>query len=450
MGAGFPRLRKLQRYRLGDAPIAEEADPAQREAVARFLNMQRLQFAEQIVTSSFGRIRPYGFRTAAPSDANGDPIAQSIFNENHLAVTFRDMLDDAATYGAAYLTVSRLEPNSIEIPVITKSNEWTTYGLKNPMRPWMFDAVIQIGYDAVVMADYIVLMRPGYARRAIKPTTRSTIPTDGTSWRPGTDWTWESGPQATSWTADIPVTPFETPHRLGEFEQHIDSLDRINHTILQRLIITAMQAFRQRGIAPQKDGEGFPEFYPQGHPQAGQRIDYNDIYKATPAALWFLPKGAEVWESAITDIRPILEAVTADLKHLAGASSTPIYVLSPDAANGSAEGASLARETNIQKQLDRRDRYSPQLSRTLGYAFRAMGDETRSLFSQIDTLWAPMNFTSDTEKAAAARDAKQGGMSTRGVNERIWGMTPSELVQEAIDASADAFATGFSDGGTAA
>src|SRR5690606_39861328 len=116
-------------------------------------------------------------------------------------------------------------------------------------------------------------VRPGYMRVAVKEAKQTTIPNDGTPWSPGLEWDW-AGTSTYGFTDRLPVVPFTNPDNVGEFERHLDSLDRITEDILQRLTITAMQAFRQRAM---ETGEkGLPEYYPDDHPQfPGERINYD-------------------------------------------------------------------------------------------------------------------------------------------------------------------------------
>src|SRR5690606_20613755 len=115
------------------------------------------------------------------------------------------------------------------------------------------------------------------------------------------------------------------PRGLGEYENHTDSIDRITEDILQRLTITAMQAFRQRAITP-GDGKPLPENYPADHPTSpGEPINYDEIFKGGPAALWFLPEGAKIWESTATDINGLINAEDKDIEHLAAVTGTPLF-----------------------------------------------------------------------------------------------------------------------------
>lgn len=441
LGANFPRLDRLRSYREGTAEVPDQSNREVRDAYARFVNMSRLNFAELIVAFVVAHEQPLGFRTAAPNDAQGDAVAMGIWKGSHMPVQARDLFDDKGTYGESFLTVtgalSADLSGAYSAPLIVRSSPWNTAVEMSPVRPWEVESAITVGYNPYDQADFITLFRRGYFRQAVRAAkgNRSSIPSNGRVWQPGRGWSWVDDPQPYGYTDGTPVIRFATPGGVGEFERHTDSLDRINHTIHQRLTITAMQAFRQLALSGK-----LPEVYPPSHPQAGQKIDYNEIYKAGPGAMWMLPEGAKVWESGVTDIRPIIEASKEDLRNLAAVSSTPIYALAPDAANGSAEGASLARETGNFKAEDRIERDGDSLSLALGFAFQALRDTQRADTSQISTIWRSVDRDSKNARATAAAAAKQAGMSQAGINEFMFGLTPDEIAREEQNKNDEMFA----------
>jgi hypothetical protein len=189
-----------------------------------------------------------------------------------------------------------------------------------------------------------------------------------------------------------------------------------------------MQAFRQRGI----EGD-VPQKYPAGHQLEGQQINYNEVYKAGPGALWAIPTGAKIWESGVTDITPILSAVKDDVKQLAAVTSTALYILSPDLAGGSAEGASLAREALNFNVGELQDRCGDSFASSLSLTFQAQGDTVRAESGAISTIWANIDGASMTDKAAAAAQAVTGGLPQRFIDQYIWGLTPEEQEQAASD-----------------
>lgn len=443
MGLTFPRLYKLKRHRDGDAVVPEEASAAMREAFVKWARQGRLVMSDLIVTAKTNKQKVIGFRTSAVGDEDGDDAAWANWKRSLMTVNSRKFFNDIGHYGTAYLIVTGSSigtggsvTGTLDQPLIVPSNGWNTYSIQYGSTPWLTEAAITIGYDATIGADTITLWRPGYVRTAIKPSKQSTIPTDGNEWTPGTDWTWEGGPQSLGFTTDNAVVRCDAPDGVGFYEKHLDTIDRINETIKQRSTIIAMQAFRQRAI------EGnLPQVYPKGHEQEGEPIDYDELFKAGPAALWMIPEGAKIWESAVTDITPILTANDKDIKHLAAVTSTPLYVLSPDAAAGSAAGADLSKEMNSSAVEDLNELADAAFALAQGLAFQAQRDTTRSDPSGIETIYAAIDRTSIIARAAAAPQAKAGGMPQRFIDEMIFQMTPAQIRQARQDRQDEAFDT---------
>lgn len=429
LGADFPRLFKLQSYADGTNGVPSQASPQMAAAYAQFVKRCRLNFADTIVSAVTARQTPVGFRTAAAADEDGDKVAMATFKKSHLDVYGKDVFEDVGTFGRGY-TLNDGQGQ------ILRLSPWNAFTESSPMTPWSPDAGIMVGFDPVEQADIITLFRPAgtaadgstapaYSRRAVKLVKRVTsIPSNGNVWTPGNDWDWIEDPQPITWLQDVPLVDYVARKGMGQYEAHIDTLDRINQTILDRLTITAMQAFRQRAVT----GE-LPETYPSNHPLAGQRVNYNDVFQAGPAALWILPTGADIWESQVTDITAILSAVDKDLKYLAAVSSTPLYILSPDAASGSAAGADLADAMLNAKVKDLNVRMGISLDRAMAQSFAAQGDTTRSDASQIETMFAEPDELSWAEKAAAAAQAVTS-MSRKAIAKYIYGLTPSQIEEE--------------------
>lgn len=432
MGAGFKRLKEMQDYRNGTNAMPEQATGATLEQYQRILTMSRLNFAEQIVSSLTSRLRPIGFHTAVDQSVDGDDLAMTLWKHSHMGTQYARLTESKGTYGKGYITILEDPEDPESLPVFAATTPWQTYAYVDETRPWITLAAITLSYNPATQLDTLTLFRPsqtpgnpGYYRQAFKEAVDgSNVPTNGTAWEMDDSWEWDA-PKSFEKIVGVPVVEFTTEDGFGLFERHIDTLDRINHTILQRVVITIMQAFRQRAI----DGE-FPDVYPQNHPRAGEKIEYGDMFKAGPDALWLLPKGAKMWESVPTDIRPIIAAIESDLKHLAAASSTPLYVLSPEAANGSAEGASLARETHTLKAEQWALRDNDALASVFQFGFQAMGDVERGDADQIDVIWRDMSLISAIDRANAAKAAHDAGFSPDTVGEKFAGFTPREVVRE--------------------
>jgi hypothetical protein len=231
-----------------------------------------------------------------------------------------------------------------------------------------------------------------------------------------------------TYTSAPPIHLFRNRQGKGEFEKHLPTLMRINHTILQRMIIIAFQAFRQRAVkgVPNTDNEG-------------NEIDYQDIFKSDPGAVWILPEIAEFWESSQADFGPVLTAVKDDIIHLAVSSSTPLFSVVPDAANGSAEGAALQREGLIFKTEACIDLADGGFCRTMASVFEILCDEERANVDAIEGLWASPRRSSLQERATGAVQAKVAGVPWRTVMEKFVELTPAEIAAAETQRIDDAY-----------
>lgn len=429
LGGGFGRLHKLRRYATGDAPLPDDSPRQMRRAYARFVRRSRLNMADLIVSARVNRMKPLGFRTAAPDDDFGDKQAWNTWKRSHMRVGFRDMIRTLGNYGTAYVTTVGESAAGAADPLLIPSDGWTTTTAQDPLRPWETEYALVAGHDPIERLETLTLLGPGWIRIAVRPAKQTSIPNTGAAWAMGRNWQWASERVPLGWTNRNPVVKYEAPDGMGLFEKHLDAIDRINGEILNRLTITAMQAFRQRGIKG-----NLPEFYPGDHPtMAGQRINYDDIYQAGPAALWLLPAGAEVWESQPTDIRPLLEGIKDDIKQLSAASSTALYILSPDVAQGSAASASLSREALTFNVNELQDRVDERLATSLSLSFEAQRDAVRAEVGEISTIWSAIDGSSITERSAAAQQAKAGGMTQSFIDEKVFGYSPEEMEKAATD-----------------
>lgn len=433
-GLELPRLHRLQSYADGTNALPNEGDVAMRDAYRRFIHTSRLNMADLVTASKVSRLRPQGFRTAAPGDSDGDAAAWATWKRSGMRVGARDFFTDAGIYGSAYLTTTGPQtPSGAAEPLIVPSNGFTTISRQYTLRPWLTEAALQVGYDPINQVDLITLFRPGYIRIAMRASKKkSSIPSNGKRWAPGRNWDWVTDPMPLGYTDECPVFRMSGPGGKGMFEKHLDTLDRITVTIRDRLTITAMQAFRQRALK----GD-MPKVYPDDHPLAGQEIDYDEIFAAGPAALWRIPNGSDIWESATTDIGPLLIATKDDTKSLAAVTSTPTYILSPE--NASAEGAKEGSEAFVTSVEEWRDRADMPMALSLSTAFRARADPLRAAVGEIETIWAPVDRSSLQEKATAAAAAKSGGMPQRMIDEKIWGFSPAEIAQARQDRSDELF-----------
>lgn len=365
------RLQPLRDYVTGNAPLPQGATEVA-EAYQKWQKLSRTNYPNLIVDAVAERMTISGFRVGEDSQDN-DP-ARELWRRSLGDAISPDIHRDMLTYGKGYGMAAAGRAGA----VLTHESPFTTITDHDPLEPMWVRAGLKIWRDGDI--DYAVLHLPGvvhyYQRVAAGP---HLLRVRG-GWQP-------SKPSAGTRLDRVPIVRFTNRDQVGEFALHTDLLDRINWVILQRLLIIAMQAFRQRAIK----GD-LPEFDSEGN-----EIDYSEVFIPGPDALWELPDGVDIWESTPGDISGILSAVKDDLRDLSAVTRTPMSVLSPDSANQSAEGAAFMREGLVFKVEDRIHRASPAWETLVGLGLQLDGAPTRVL-----TQWAPAERQSLAEKADAA------------------------------------------------
>lgn len=422
------RLNRLDRYYRGepDLPVGAESH---REAFQQFQRKSRTNFAELIVEAVRERMQPAGFRTGADGDQLGDAEAWRIWQANSLdadsSLVHRSML----SMGLAYVIVGGVA-RDIEAPLITPEDPRQVIVAHDPVRRRRAIAALKVFHDEIEDLDRAYLYLPGLVIQASK-TRRSSA---GVRLNGGlAGWDWVENPVAKLPFPVVPVVEFANKPDLysspmGEFEGAIDILDRINHMLLQRLVIATLQAFRQRAV------EGnFPTTDEQGN-----EIDYDDIFAADPGALWLLPEGAKMWESGQVDLTGILQGVRHDVQDLAAVTRTPLFYLTPDAANGSAEGASLAREGLVFKTADRLVQTGESWEQVKSLAFLFAGDRERARRRDLEIIWAPPERFSLAERYDAAAKAQAAGVPWRTVMADVLQFSPQQIDRMEADRATDA------------
>lgn len=403
------RLALLDDWYKGTPPCPEAVNSA-KEAFQAFQRMSRSNFAELVVEALRERLNPIGIRTKADGDETGDAEAWRIWRRSGLPVTQAEVHRTTLSLGDGYVIVGPVSPVT-KVPTITAEDPRQVVTEHDPADQRVVRAALKLYHDDAEERDLAYLYLPG----AVLVASRDTGPRANQTVHFSSDaFAWDQGLSGTVPAGLLPVHRFRNRRGVGEFETHLDILDRINAQILQRLTIAVLQAFRQRGI------KGLPE-----KDKAGNVIDYNNIFAADPGALWQLPATAEMWESGQVDLTPILAAIKDDVQHLAAVTRTPMHMLMPAGENQSAEGASLSREGLVFKAEDQITRLSEGWSGVMSSAFRWMGDDARADLDAIDVLWAPPERLSLSERGAAAAQAADWPWRTKMI--RIWGIPPDEV-----------------------
>lgn len=402
-----PGLDLLADHLAGDPPLLGCAD-GWRDHFREVARIGRLNVAALVVEAKANRMGLAGFRTAAEGDEFGDKLAAELMRENRMKVRAREVHDGMLSLGDSYAMVTPPQRGA-RFPVITAEDAREVITAHDPATGVTLAALklYRDGWDATDFAHLFLRVGDAVEHHVAYHEGRSSSLT-ATSFQLGDRWKWRDDVARLS---RMPIVRFSNRRGRGEYEHHLDTLDRINDQILNKVVIAKIQAFRQMAI------KGLPEterVIEDGR-LVERDIDYTDAFVAAPGSMWQLPGDAELWESTPTDLGPLRMAIKDDLEHLAAVTSTPLHTITPDAASGSAEGASLMREEHVYAVEACRDHAEAGWAEVFATAFAFMGDEERAQQSQVEPIWMPIERFSLTEKASAGAQA-QAFMPV----ERIW------------------------------
>lgn len=406
----------LERYYNGDAPLPEGAE-GQSRAYRRFQRKARLNIAQLSVAAVRERMRISGFRTGAADDENGDDFARRLWKANNLDVFSADLHTNFLKFGEAYAIVGY--PQGREYPLVTVEDPRQVTAEVNPEDPTQVLAALKVWTESGY--HYAYYYYPNEIQVFTKASDTSVFDTDG--------WMFDEASSSVNPLGEVPVVKFENADGDGEFEPFLDIIDRINHMILQRLIIATTQAFKQKWVK----GD-FPTHDPDGN-----EIDYNGLFEAGPGAMWVLPPDAELGELDQSSMQDIIAAVRADIQDFAAVTRTPMHYLSPDGANQSAEGAALAREGLVFKTEDRIARATVGWSKVMSLMFKWLGDTDRANLLDLEPIWKPAERYSLAERADA--NSKFQDLPFRSRMKLIGQFTPAEVAEMEIEKAGEAILT---------
>jgi len=412
----------LDAYYRGDPPLPWGPENC-KDVFRKFQRKARLNLASVIVEAVRHRQVPLGFRTGADGDEYGDDAAWGIWQGNDFDAEWKVLNRAKLSMGDAYTIVG--PPSDDGIPTISAEDPRQVITASEPGNRRRARVGLKVFKDEWTAELHAYLYLPGVVYRL----RHAEIP-DGVLW-PVSDWSWVDDGQSLPLQV-VPVVHFGNRvdlfgRSLGEFEDVIDSLDRVNLMLLQRMTVAVMQAFRQRAVKgnlPETDA-------------TGDAIDWGSIFTADPGAVWSLPAGVDLWESGGVDLTPLLESVKADVRDILATTSTPLFYMFPDAANGSAEGASLQRESLVFKTQDRNDETSDPIEQTMALAFQFAGDVERGSRRDMEVIWAPPERFSLAERSSAATQAGAAGVPWETVMAEFFQFTPQQVARMAAQRAND-------------
>jgi Phage portal protein, SPP1 Gp6-like len=428
----------LRSYVDGNAPLPEMSRET-RQAWMYFQRRARTNWGELIVNSVVDRIVPNGITVDGANDSADAKQVQNVWMQNRMSGVFKEWLRYGMIFGQSYLTVwgggdssSLLRPSAKT--VITADSPETMIVVTDPLQHWKPVAALRTWRNIDEARDYLIVWTQGGWQRYVRPTyTRIELKIIPSKWLVNLAegaWTPEGQPggQSDDPNAPIPVVVYNNPGGAGDYELHLDLINRINAGLLERLVVCAMQAFRQRaiqgGVLPEKD-------------EHGNRIPYEDVFAPAPGALWNIPEGLEIWESEQVDVRGLLESSKDDIRQLSAVTRTPLPMLLPDNTNISAEGAKGAEASYLFRVADRLQEAKFGIEECMDLAAKVDGVDL-SGDQKVEVNFANPQLITLPEKYAAALAAHNAGESWHSIMRNILGYSPDQIAQDDIDRAHEA------------
>jgi len=416
-------LDLLWSYRTGEPPLPSNKAVSGSTAEAEFLRKARTNYGGLAVNALLERTKVAGVWTELDGDEDGDDFIRRLLEANGPFLS--DALNFTYTFGHGWLFAGK--PDSDGLPLLTAEDSRNVVAATNPARPREIRALLKVYRDEDEGLDVAHVYRPAgvdpvdneeYGDR-IRVAVRKSRTVLGTRFT-ASSWEWDDNR-----SGELPVQGYGVPAvqlvndlGLGEFEVCIDLLNRIMDGTVDRRSIAKFQAYRQRAL--RDTGDESAEDLKYENEEGDSIDDLDDVFEADPGAMWKLPRGTEIWESKETDLSPVLLSVRDDMKEFAAVTRTPLHMFTPDAISGSADGASLAREGLLFKAEDRTGRFTPDLRRFFAMA-NAFGNRNAR---DIDVRWAPFERYSLSQRAEAARAAKETDVPPEAIYTDFWQASP--------------------------
>lgn len=419
----WTRVELLRSYCDGNAPMPELGRNT-KEAWMKFQKEARTNWGLLIVEAVVNRLIPNGITVGGSATSPAAKRAQRIWRNNRMDQVFRDWVRFGLMFRQSYLTTWAGDDGDA---ILTADSPETMYASVDPLQPWKVRAAVRWWRDLDIDEDRCIVWSQDswqmFSRKLLtqgseNQAARVPVRLHG-QWDPIGPVHYTGNPP--------PVAVYNNPGFSGEYETHIDLINRVNRGILERLTTQALQAFRQRAMKG-----GLPE-----RDARGNRIDWAQFFEPAPGVIWDLPEGIDIWESQPTDIRPMLDSSKDDIRQLSAVTRTPLPVLMPDNANQTAEGADAARDGHIFKCGERLTEAQSGLQMALRVALSTEGIEIDQ-DTTIECIFKPVDRVTVAEMYLAAMNAKNAGESWASIARNILGYSPEQIAQDMLDRTQEA------------
>lgn len=419
-------LQTLDRYYRGDHPLPAVQPEAQRE-FWRLLQQSITNWMGLVVDATAERLRVVGFRFGP--DPAGDADAWQIWQSQNLDAASELAHTTACVCGEASVLVWADDSQQLQMTVEHPADTAVEF---DPVDHRRRLAALKLWSDDTTGVEYATLWLPDSVHRYQRDRT-------GLVWQSGSDaFRWqlrEDGlpAEAPNPLQVVPVVPLVNRPTLrpyggrSEIEDVTAIQDRINGTIFNRLLAAEFTAFRQRWVT----GIEIPTDPETGHPV--------EPFKHAVNRLWISEDpDTKFGEFGETGLAPYIDAVEADVQHIAAITRTPPhYLLGQSGAFPSGEALKSTETGLVAKVRRRQQHFGEAWEEVMRLAF-AVADDPRSKVTDAETLWEDPEARTEGEHVDALLK-----LSTLGVpQEQLWqdaGYSPQDIARFRRQSTQDLF-----------
>jgi hypothetical protein len=398
-----------------------------REAYRRFQAQSKTNFCKLVAESVTERLKVTGFRTGSDGNETLDKKAWGWWQSNHLDADSGLVHRAAIVMSRAYVIVGE-HPDNPGQPLVTGEDPRQVIHESAPDNRRRRLAAVKTWWDEVLRRHVAVLYLPDsiHYYRSVSKTSepQSDIFNGGSKWEVDiTDF--EMGAVENPF-GEVPVIPFlNCPDlsggTLGEFEDVLPIQDRINTEVLDRLVISTMQAYRQRWAV------GVDLTDEQGNPTGG--------FDPGADLLWNVSDPeAKFGEFQPVDLAGVLKAVEVDIQHLGAITRTPPHYLLGAISNASGDALAAAETGLTSKVIERSQEFGESWEMVYQLAGKIIGQVVPD---DCSVIWASPQFRTLTEMAAANVQLMTAGVPWR-TRMAALDYTPAEIDRMQAERAADA------------
>jgi len=417
------RFDILEAYVSGNHPLPE-GDARYIKTLKEMQRRSRTNYVGLITKTPVERMTIRGFRFG---ENEADEDARKIWSANNMDYQAPVSHMTAATFGVSYIMVAPPEPGgtlwSTGQPIVTVEDPRTTITESDPINPMRTRAGLRMYVDDILGKVVCWLYLPSGFYQYVGPAVDDISSLD----IPSLTQKLLAAPQAgglqlmdtkpnklgvvpivqADWIPTLNETGF------AEAEDVLDIQDRINSQILERTIISKMQAYKQRyvsgiKVAQNKDGSKKAPFDPGAD------------------MLWVSDNpDAKFGQFEQVDFTQLLEAIRDDVGDMAAITKTPAHYLMNRMSNVSGDTLTQAEAGLVSKTKQRMIAMGWAWERVMRLCFAYLQNQ-KAFELDVEVIWDDPELHSRAEIADAFGKEVAGGLPIAIAAERM-GLAPDQI-----------------------